>query len=134
MPRRRNDVVDTLVGRNVRILRKNRGMSQTELANKIGVTFQQVQKYENGSNRIGSGRLHRISIVLNVPITTLFDGVDHSVDSQPDLTPSAMLTGPYALRLLRAFSQLADTGLRKSIAEMVENMPASPKGSGASKR
>jgi transcriptional regulator with XRE-family HTH domain len=124
MARRRDDVVDVLVGRNIRILRKQRSMSQTDLANKIGVTFQQVQKYENGTNRVGSGRLFRIAAVMNVPVTTLFDGVEQANAAHPESSPTALLAGPYALRLLQAFSQLEDTTLRKSIAEMVERMPA----------
>ena len=124
MARRRDDVVDVLVGRNIRILRKQRRMSQTDLANKIGVTFQQVQKYENGTNRVGSGRLFRISAIFNVPIATLFDGMDQASNTRPDASPTALLAGPYALRLLQAFSQLEDTALRKSIAELVERMPA----------
>ena len=124
MARRRDDVVDVLVGRNIRILRKQRRMSQTDLANKIGVTFQQVQKYENGTNRVGSGRLFRISAIFNVPVATLFDGMEQASASQPDASPTALLAGPYALRLLQAFSQLEDNSLRKSIAEMVEHMPS----------
>ena len=76
MARRRDDVVDVLVGRNIRILRKQRRMSQTDLANKIGVTFQQVQKYENGTNRIASGRLFQIAKLLDVPVQALFEGCE----------------------------------------------------------
>jgi transcriptional regulator with XRE-family HTH domain len=134
MPRRRNDVVDAQVGRNIRILRQHRGWSQTDLAKKVGVTFQQIQKYENGSNRVGSGRLFKISLVLKVPIESLFDGADRSEESPMEASPTAMLSGPYALRLLRAFNALEDTALRKSIAEMVENMPAGGTGVSSQKR
>jgi transcriptional regulator with XRE-family HTH domain len=122
MPRRRNDIVDAHVGKNIRILRQTRKMSQTDLAKKVGVTFQQIQKYENGSNRVGSGRLYKIATILKVSVGSLFDGVDRSGEAI-ESSPTAMLTGPYALRLLRAFSALEDTALRKSIAEMVEKMP-----------
>ena len=58
------DAVDKLVGRNIRVLRLAKGLSQTELADALGITFQQVQKYEKGTNRVGSGRLLKISGVL----------------------------------------------------------------------
>jgi len=135
MPRGRKDVVDALVGDNIRVLRQHRGMSQTDLATKVGVTFQQIQKYENGSNRVGSGRLYKIAMVLKVPVGSLFDGVDHPSNSSAEAAPAAMLAGPYAMRLLRSFNGLADTALRKSIAEMVEKMPVGePRGASSSKR
>src|SRR5216683_598599 len=66
-PNRRSDHRDTEVGRRVRTQRLTKGLSHTELGTKIGVTFQQVQKYENGGNRIGAGRLSRIAEALEVP-------------------------------------------------------------------
>ena len=66
--------VDSLVGERIRLLRKRRNMSQTDLGKALGVTFQQVQKYENGKNRVGASRLHQVATALNVPITELFDG------------------------------------------------------------
>ena len=135
MPRGRKDVVDALVGGNIRVLRQHRGMSQTDLATKVGVTFQQIQKYENGSNRVGSGRLYKIAMILKVPVGSLFDGVDHPSNSSAEAAPAAMLAGPYAMRLLRAFNALGDTALRKSIAEMVEKMPAGEsRGAASAKR
>jgi transcriptional regulator with XRE-family HTH domain len=132
MDKRRSDVVDALVGSNIRVLRHHRGLSQTDLATKVGVTFQQIQKYENGSNRVGSGRLYKIATILKVPIGSLFDGVDHPSNSSAEASPAAMLAGPYAMRLLRAFSALADTALRRSIAEMVEKMPVGDPGGASS--
>ena len=64
MAHRGPDAVDKLVGRNIRVLRLAKGLSQTELADALGVTFQQVQKYEKGTNRVGSGRLLKISGIL----------------------------------------------------------------------
>jgi len=68
--------VDVFVGQKIRKIRKNRGLSQTQLGNGVGVTFQQVQKYERGTNRIGSSRLFKISSELKVPVGSLFDGVE----------------------------------------------------------
>src|SRR5260221_2869505 len=73
---------DVLVGARVRIRRVELGLSQTELANALGVTFQQVQKYEKGTNRIGASRLHAMSGVLPASVSYFFpaaaDGADHS--------------------------------------------------------
>jgi transcriptional regulator with XRE-family HTH domain len=81
MARRGPDAVDKLVGRNIRILRLAKGLSQTELADALGITFQQVQKYEKGTNRVGSGRLLKISAILGVKITDFFEGTDRSHDT-----------------------------------------------------
>ena len=75
---RRADSRDAEVGRRVRSRRLECRLSQTDLADKIGVTFQQVQKYEKGVNRIGAGRLQRISEALEVPITFFFDNAPHA--------------------------------------------------------
>lgn len=124
MGERRRDVVDMLVGRNIRILRQDRGMSQTELGRKIDVTFQQVQKYENGTNRVGSGRLFKIASILGVPITAFFEGAQQAGSENAGPSPVAMLSEPYVLRLLQAFCALEDMELRRSLAELAEYMAA----------
>ena len=75
---RRADSRDAEVGRRVRSRRLECRLSQTELASRVGVTFQQLQKYETGVNRIGAGRLQRISEALEVPITFFFDSTPHA--------------------------------------------------------
>ncbi len=70
---KRIEQVDKLVGQNISIFRKAKGISQTELGNSIGVTFQQVQKYENGVNRVSSSRLAKIAKTLDAPISSFFD-------------------------------------------------------------
>ena len=122
MGERRRDAVDVLVGRNIRILRQDRGMSQTELARKIDVTFQQVQKYENGTNRVGSGRLFKIASIINVPITAFFEGANQVAAENAGTSPVALLAEPYALRLLQAFCGLDDMELRRSITEFAEHI------------
>ena len=79
---RRADSCDTEVGRRVRSRRLERRLSQTELADGIGITFQQVQKYEKGTNRIGAGRLQRIAKKLGVPILFFFDNMDGTTASR----------------------------------------------------
>jgi transcriptional regulator with XRE-family HTH domain len=70
--------VDSLVGERIRLLRKRRKMSQSDLGQAIGVTFQQIQKYENGKNRVGASRLHLVATALTVTITELFDGASET--------------------------------------------------------
>lgn len=139
MGERRRDAVDILVGRNIRILRQDRGMSQTELGRQIDVTFQQVQKYENGTNRVGSGRLFKIATILGVPITAFFEGANQTENESAGPSPVAMLAEPYVLRLLQAFCVLDDMDLRRSIVELTEHMAvdasdAPATGSGKSRR
>jgi transcriptional regulator with XRE-family HTH domain len=68
--------IDVAVGRNVRVWRMAKGMSQTQLASRLGVTFQQIQKYEVGADRIGTGRLVKVAAILGIPIAALFDGTE----------------------------------------------------------
>ena len=81
MSRKGPDSVDRIVGRNIRIYRLQRGLTQTELADQLDLTFQQVQKYEKGTNRVGSGRLLKIATYLGVPVTALFKGSDEMADT-----------------------------------------------------
>lgn len=99
-------------------------MSQTELGSKIGVTFQQVQKYENGVNRIGAGRLSRIAEVLEVPVTFFFPG-DNGGPSPPlDVgdSPFALLSTAGAIQLVRAYSRIRDGRKRHSLVEIAEHL------------
>jgi transcriptional regulator with XRE-family HTH domain len=121
---RGDNPVDVLVGHNIRIHRLDHGLSQTELGNRIGVTFQQVQKYENGVNRIGSGRLFKIAEVLGVPVSSFFEGANYSGNERARNSPIAMLAEPYALRLLKAVRDIADPELRRLLVEFSEKFAA----------
>jgi transcriptional regulator with XRE-family HTH domain len=96
------------------------GMSQDKLAEAIGVTFQQVQKYEKGANRVGASRLTLISDVLGVPLPTLFDGAATAGQVAPDASPRHLLAKPHSLRLLQAFDKVKDDGTRMALLAMVE--------------
>jgi len=101
-------------------------LSQTELAQKLGLTFQQVQKYEKGTNRISCSRLYEIAEVLDVPITFFFsDKVDTKAEVAvaEQLEPGQLKDG---LRLITAFGQIEETQTRKKLLALVESMvPAS---------
>src|SRR5262245_24054093 len=97
-----------------------RKMTQSARATSLGVTLQQVQKYETGVNRVTAGRLNRIADVLQVPIGGLL-GTDD--EPEPGLTQEyALLSRPGAIRLLRAYEQITDADLRQLIASLVERL------------
>jgi len=122
MPARASDPTDVLVGRNVRARRIARGMTQTALGEGIGVSFQQVQKYEKGSNRIGGGRLVRIAHVLEVPVSSLFEGVKGHNGPADTQSPLRLIADPQRFRLVQAFAEIGDAGLRRSIVRLVDGL------------
>ncbi len=104
---------DVYVGRRVREARAARGMSQSALAEKLGVSFQQVQKYEKGTNRIGSSRLWDICSVVDVPITYFFDGLDDvSAQNDPHLARRT-------IKLAKEIEQIRDEGLKDKILDLI---------------
>jgi len=121
MPRRA-DSVDVLVGQRVRAYRLSREMSQTELGNKVGVTFQQIQKYERGTNRIGGSRLKKIAAALALPVAALFGEDEHPVSKSVDALLTEVLSKPHATRLLRAFVAIEDAKQRLALVQLVERM------------
>jgi transcriptional regulator with XRE-family HTH domain len=127
-PAKSPSIIDVAVGRNVRIWRMAKGMSQAQLANRLGLTFQQVQKYETGANRIGTGRLVRVAAILGVPISVLFDGTD---GAEPTRSLLALVSDSRSFRLAHAFAAIKDGALRLSIVRLVEQVSAAvpqPKG------
>jgi transcriptional regulator with XRE-family HTH domain len=121
MARKGPSSVDKVVGKNIRIHRLAKGLSQTELGNRLDITFQQIQKYENGANRVGSGRLYQIASILEVPVTSFFEGserIEHS--NKPPVF--GLLAEPYSLKLIQAFSEIKDTHARRSIVNLVETI------------
>ena len=123
---KRPDPVDIEVGHRIRIERLSRGLSQTALANQLGVTFQQVQKYEKGVNRVGAGRLTKIAEVLGVQVSTFFAGnqiiADEQTNEAGEPSPLKLLTVSGAFRLLRAYAEIEDGTLRRSIVDLVEQI------------
>jgi transcriptional regulator with XRE-family HTH domain len=112
---------DALVGQNVRICRLEKKLSQGELGRRIGVTFQQVQKYENGANRIGAGRLTQIAGVLGVPLAALFDGAV-TVGDAGLRSAREMMSRPRSLRLLQAYDRIKDKRVAAAVLALVETL------------
>src|SRR3954470_10751401 len=112
--------IDVRVGARLRLRRNMLGLSQEKLGEAIGLTFQQVQKYERGTNRLGASRLHELSRVLDVPISFFFDDVDPvrvpAMGSLAELPAEAFeadpLRKPETLDLVRAYFAIEDTTVR----------------------
>jgi transcriptional regulator with XRE-family HTH domain len=103
------------------------GMSQERLGDALGLTFQQIQKYEKGTNRIGASRLQRISEILQVPVSFLFEGApsgsvnaDGTSDAPSPAYVADFLATAEGLALIRAFTRIPDIKLRRAIVDLVE--------------
>jgi transcriptional regulator with XRE-family HTH domain len=120
MATRKSGPLDAMVGARISILRVSRGMSQATLAERIGVTFQQVQKYERGTTRVGASRLSQIASMLGVSVGELFES---SGAGSPGLnSPVVLLAEPGALRVLKAYARTTSPRLRLCIAKLVESI------------
>ena len=126
MAKKHPDPVDIYVGSRVKMRRLMLDMSQEKLADAIDLTFQQVQKYEKGTNRMGASRLQQISNILKVPVTFFFEAVpgQPKLDGKaPSLTyVSEFLSTTDGLALTKAFMQIKDAKLRRSIVNLVEEI------------
>ncbi len=119
--------IDKHVGSRVRMRRMMVSMSQEKLGDALGLTFQQVQKYEKGTNRIGASRLQQISLILKVPVSFFFEGAPGpSSDGFGEAaSPSYLtdfLTSPEGFALTKAFMRISNTKLRRRIIELVQEM------------
>src|SRR5258707_1447124 len=116
--------VDKYVGSRVRMRRIMLGMSQEKLGEALGLTFQQIQKYEKGTNRIGASRIQQISEILQVPVSFLFEGAPGS-STGFDAAPSPAYVADFlatseGLALIPAFTRVPNVKLRRAIVDMVE--------------
>jgi transcriptional regulator with XRE-family HTH domain len=123
------DPVDKHVGSRVRMRRKMLGMSQMKLGDGLGLTFQQVQKYEKGMNRIGASRLQHISHILQVPVPFFFEGAPHLPGQSKGVgqAPSPayvfnFLATTDGLALTKAFMEIKQPKLRRRIVDLVEEI------------
>jgi transcriptional regulator with XRE-family HTH domain len=128
MSGRSPDPVDKHVGSRVRMRRLMLGLSQSKLADQLGLTFQQVQKYEKGSNRIGAGRLHQLSHILDVPVSFFFEGAPRLAGLPPRNrrdAPSpnymtAFLATANGQALVKAFMRIKRIAVRRNIVRFLE--------------
>src|SRR5947209_2740194 len=105
--KRRAGAEDVEIGRKIRALRLERGLSQSGLADGIDLTFQQVQKYEKGINRVSAGRLQRIADILNTPVMFFYGGMGAKPKKKDRSTSGlALVQTKGAVRLLRAYGEI----------------------------
>ena len=126
------DATDTHVGKRIRMRRMKLNMSQTTLANGVGITFQQIQKYENGKNRVSASRLQQFAKILEVPISFFFDGGPAAkvpgsgkLGGKQAESPAYIndfLASRDGQNIIKAFTQIEDKKLRRSIVFLVEQL------------
>jgi len=115
--------IDIQVGNRVRIRRMLIGMSQERLGDLLGLTFQQVQKYEKGVNRIGAGRLFEVSRILNVPVDFFYEGVAAAGQPESDGAPvMEFVSSGEGRQLALAFMKIKDTKVRKRMLDLVKSL------------
>lgn len=120
--------VDVHVGGRVRLRRMLLGMSQDKLGEALGLTFQQVQKYEKGVNRIGASRVFEISRILSVPIQFFYDDFDGKLGQSygfadvADQSFMKLLHSPEGVQLCRHFSDITDPKVRKRVLDLVKTL------------
>ena len=121
--------VDMHVGSRIRLRRRLLGLSQTKLGETVGLTFQQIQKYENGANRVGASRIYQLATALNVPVSFFFDAMPPELipefpesPVEEDRLPTDLFTKRETLDLLRDYHRITDATLRKKVLDMVRAM------------
>ncbi|MAZ83648.1 MAG: transcriptional regulator [Rhizobiales bacterium] len=124
--------IDVHVGSRVRLRRTMLGMSQEKLGEALGITFQQIQKYEKGTNRVGASRLQNISTILNVPVSFFFEDAPADVaGGQPGMAEANssnyvvdFLSSSEGLQLNRSFVKITDPKVRRKIVDLVKALAA----------
>ena len=124
MVKKTGNPIDRHVGARIRMLRMVRGVSQTELGNAVGVSFQQIQKYEKGSNRVGASRLHQIADALEVTPELFFEEeTKGGVRDANDLAViDDFILSRDGIALSRAFTKITDAKMRRRIVSLVEEL------------
>lgn len=138
MPKRSMNPIDAHVGARVRLRRMLIGMSQERLGELLGVTFQQVQKYEKGANRIGASRLYEISRVLEVPVQYFFNDMPEGIASgsrgfAEDAAPYEMevFSNPENIRLAQANGAIKNPAVRRRIYDLMRELGGAGDADGA---
>lgn len=120
--------IDRRLGMRVRARRFELGMSQERLSEMLGITFQQIQKYEKGANRIAASRLFDLAAALDVPVAYFFEGLSQDKTTGDDAGASldAALAKPGAIELVRLFASIEDAAIRRRVLELVRAITTHP--------
>lgn len=119
------DEIDIEIGKRLRQARVAAGLNQTELGVRLGISFQQIQKYEKGRNRIGGGRLYKMARILGVKITYFYDGVDHLLDADAFPAGSNELAAidNRTIRAAHALANLPDENVKEQVFRLIAALP-----------
>jgi transcriptional regulator with XRE-family HTH domain len=121
--KRRAGVEDVEIGRKIRTLRLERGLSQSRLADGIGLSFQQLQKYESGANRVSAGRLQRIAALLGVPVTAFYGVTGLRVKKEEERDDAFVyLQARGAVRVARAYAGISSRATKNALVVLVESL------------
>jgi len=118
--------IDRHVGFRLRLARASRKLSQTDLAKASGITFQQVQKYEKGTNRVSASRLFEFATLLGVEISYFFDGADETGQArvQPTDEAAAFQVSPVDVEILRALWRVKDSKVKRRLLDIITSLPS----------
>jgi transcriptional regulator with XRE-family HTH domain len=121
---RKLDPLDILVGKRIRTQRLHRKMSQSELGKRLGITFQQIQKYESGVNRVGAGRLQTIAKVFDLPVNVFFGEDSATLDASDAANETVLnfLNTARAVKLVKDFARIKDPALQQAVVALVEKI------------
>jgi len=128
VPKKQANPIDAQVGNRVRLRRMLVGMSQEKLGEMLGLTFQQVQKYEKGVNRIGAGRLYQVANILGVPVSYFYEDVpdrqNEHLNANEHASPPVMefLSSGEGLQLALAFMRIKEPRVRKRVIDLVKTL------------
>ena len=129
MAKKQPNPIDVRVGQRVRLRRMTLGVSQEKLGDSLGVTFQQVQKYEKGTNRVSASRLQHIARTLSVPVAYFFDDLPEpkqpSTDTETDAAVNSVMdfvSSPDAFRLNKALLRIKDAKVRRAVIDLLRAM------------
>ncbi len=112
--------MDVQVGESIRAHRLIAGLSQNELGDELGISFQQIQKYEKGKNRVGAGRLRQMADVFKVPVNALFEPhANTSPGKATSAAPVKLVADRNTLKLLTAYREIEDRTMRRNIIRLV---------------
>jgi len=118
------DPVDAHVGARLRMRRALVGMSQEQLGSAVGISFQQVQKYERGINRMGASRLYRFATLLYVPVSYFFDGMNGHKEPAESSIKEERFYSRETLMLIRAYYAVPDKKQREKVLSLIKTMAA----------
>jgi len=127
MSARSPNKTDVYIGKRIKMQRLARGLSQTDVASRLGITFQQIQKYERGVNRVGAGRLQEIANLFSVTPAFFFeDGTRHKPGQSEEASETTeLLANKYNLALAQAYNKIRSRNVRRNVLELVEGLAES---------